>query len=300
MKMKKNIKKILVLIPFLISFIVMTYNHINVEKEKLLKMKQQQSLYDGYGRFDPNENGIVILCYHRISSNNLVTKQSQEMSESSQLHSFNVNEDVFYRQMQYLKDHNIKVISIDEMMEMLEKKRRINKKYVVITFDDIDVTMVDNAVPILQKFNYPYTTFIIGNKTDQYVDGSYMADWEQIKQVNSDELNTMGMHSFDSHYQEKKKPRLMKISNKEFDEDTNKESEIFEKHGITGVEYYAPPYGEMRNELKKRLVEEHGMRAVFTLDNDIVTSIKQKESMPRIIVTEKSFNNLKRWFNGKK
>jgi peptidoglycan/xylan/chitin deacetylase (PgdA/CDA1 family) len=65
-----------------------------------------------------------------------------------------VNVDNFYRQMKEIKSK--KVVYLDDY----DPK---NPQHVVITFDDGYTNILQYALPIMEKFNYPFEIFIIGN-----------------------------------------------------------------------------------------------------------------------------------------
>lgn len=292
MKIFKKLLLVFVIASLLGGAIV---NQQKVDAKKAKSIKSAVSKYDTYARFAKGEDGIAIFCYHRISNGNHLTTVTQDMSTSMQLKSFNVNVDDFEYQMKYLHDHNIKVISVDEAIK-IAKKGKVKGQYVVITFDDIDAT-IENAIPILHKYKYPYTTFVIGSKVDQYIEGTFTANWETVEKISKDPLNTMGYHSYNAHYQVNDKPYLLQITDKNFSKDFASAKKIMAKHGIKHIKYYAPPYGEIKKKSSKFLVDKKHIECVFTLDNDLFKSYDQKYKVPRIIVTKKSFENVKEWLD---
>lgn len=81
-------------------------------------------------------------------------------------------------------------------------------KAVVVTFDDIDKSLPENAYPIMKKLDLPFTQFIITGKVGQTIDGSQMSTWKEIKKMNENPLVTSGLHTNDLHYQENFEPIL--------------------------------------------------------------------------------------------
>jgi peptidoglycan/xylan/chitin deacetylase (PgdA/CDA1 family) len=88
-----------------------------------------------------------ILMYHHIDH------RDQEWKLS-------VSPESFERQMEFLKAHQYKVLSLSEYIEMLQKKQPVPKKSVVITFDDGYDNNFINAFPVLRKMGFPATIFI--------------------------------------------------------------------------------------------------------------------------------------------
>ncbi|HIR15411.1 polysaccharide deacetylase family protein [Massilicoli timonensis] len=68
----------------------------------------------------------------------------------------------FERQMRYLKENGYHTISLDELYEWYEGKRELDSKAVVITFDDSYYSTYELAKPILEKYGFEASTFVIG------------------------------------------------------------------------------------------------------------------------------------------
>ncbi len=84
---------------------------------------------------------IPVLVYHSINN------------DGSNL-SLNIND--FEKQIIYLKNRNFKTINFDQI-------NNIDKKQIIITFDDGYKDLIDNVLPILKKYNFTATCFVISN-----------------------------------------------------------------------------------------------------------------------------------------
>lgn len=87
-----------------------------------------------------------ILMYHSISN-----KSNDPYS---------VTIDTFEKQLVYLIDNNYEIISLEELCSKIKRNKSM-KNNVVITFDDGYKDFIDNAFPILKKYNLPATVFIV-------------------------------------------------------------------------------------------------------------------------------------------
>lgn len=129
--------------------------------------------------------GVVVLMYHSVGEN-------REF--------FTVPEKGFERQMKYLSKNKFNVISVEQLVEILEKNLAIPRKTVVITFDDGYEDNFLAALPILKKFDFPATIFVstanIG-KTIQARNGSKLKimSADQIKEMEDSGLISIGSHS---------------------------------------------------------------------------------------------------------
>lgn len=296
-KIKVIFKSIIIILLLTLIIGFLAVKQYQQEQTNLIKFNKTVKSYNNYGKFNSSDNGIAVLCYHRILPNNFITRFAQKRSLNSQLHSFNVTANEFAKQMKFLHDHNIKVISLDEMMQLLHQNKPINQKYVVITFDDADHTMIDNAVPILNKYKFPFTTFIITGKTHQYVDGTYTLSWNDINQLTNNPLCTIGLHTNNAHYQEKDQPILKTMSLNKFKQDYKESVTALYKHLNHPPKnlFFASPYGFITNKKLEYLIDYTKIQAVFSLDNELITNIHPDGEYGRLIITNDNFKHIEKW-----
>ncbi|WNO59807.1 polysaccharide deacetylase family protein [Rheinheimera sp. MMS21-TC3] len=120
----------------------------------------------------------VVLIYHHVAS------------DTPRVTSVTAEE--FHDHLQYLKDHNFKVIGLDVLIQQLQTNQPVADNSVVITFDDSYENNFTTARPILQQFGYPYTLFISPGSIDKQ-DGPLL-NWQQVKQM-SDEGVLIANHA---------------------------------------------------------------------------------------------------------
>lgn len=89
---------------------------------------------------------VPILMYHHIDERDREWKLS--VSPAS-----------FARQMEFLKAHRYRVLSLDAYADILSAGKRPPKKSVVITFDDGYDNNFVNAYPVLRKMGFPAVIF---------------------------------------------------------------------------------------------------------------------------------------------
>ena len=90
---------------------------------------------------------IPILLYHSISNDNSPM-------------SLNIN--FFENQMKYLKNNGFETVDFNEIDPNLKSKKQI-----IITFDDGYKDILNNALPILKKYNFKATSFFVTNLIGQ-------------------------------------------------------------------------------------------------------------------------------------
>ena len=90
---------------------------------------------------------IPVLLYHSISNDNSPM-------------SLNIN--FFENQMKYLKNNGFQTVDFNEIDPNLKSKKQI-----IITFDDGYKDILNNALPILKKYNFKATSFFVTNLIGQ-------------------------------------------------------------------------------------------------------------------------------------
>lgn len=144
-------------------------------------------------RNELKENGIIVLCYHRILDPSKTLNVVKTFSNNNQIHEYSLTMTEFKQQLEYLKRHQVKFISTTKMTELVKAGKPLKHQYAVITFDDFDSTVYTNARPVLDKMKIPYTIFVVTGITGQYDQGTKLASWRQIKKMTDDSsLATIG------------------------------------------------------------------------------------------------------------
>jgi len=106
----------------------------------------------------------------------------------------------FTEQLKALQDNGYQVISIEQFEDfMLGKKKGIPANAVVLTFDDGYKDFYEHAFPLLKKFKYPATNFIIVKSTDVYNPKiiPHMT-WGDIQKMSKQGMSFYS-HTYDSH-----------------------------------------------------------------------------------------------------
>lgn len=96
----------------------------------------------------------------------------------------------FEKQMAFLKKRNYQVLSLDQIFLLALKNKPLPEKSVAITFDDGYEDNYLYAYPILKKFKFPATIFLIAGKigADGYL------NWNQISEMASHHIQ-FGNHT---------------------------------------------------------------------------------------------------------
>jgi peptidoglycan/xylan/chitin deacetylase (PgdA/CDA1 family) len=117
---------------------------------------------------------VTILTYHSIEP------KPAKKEGANQLH-YRITPENFEKQMQYLKDNAYTPITFDAWVRYLTTGAAIPEKSIVLTFDDGWKNQYTYAVPILKKFGFTGTFFIVGKMRN----AGYMT-WDEVRSLHAD------------------------------------------------------------------------------------------------------------------
>jgi peptidoglycan/xylan/chitin deacetylase (PgdA/CDA1 family) len=95
---------------------------------------------------------VPILLYHGIPNNSPASDR------------YNVSLAKFEEQMKLLKDYGYKTISIQQLANHLNKGYVLPERPIVISFDDGYQNVYDNAFPIMARYGFTGTVYIVANR----------------------------------------------------------------------------------------------------------------------------------------
>ena len=193
--------------------------------------------------------------------------------------------DQFEAQMAYLADEGYTTITIDEMMDALENGTPLPKKPVIITFDDGYADNYEYAYPILKKYGFKATIFLIYDFTNTYP--NYLT-WDQIA-----EMKASGLVHFESH-------TMTHANLAELTSVDDLRHEIADSHDLLSeklgydMHYIAYPGGRVNEEIEE-ITRAAGYRGGFTVHYGLSTPDEGKYQMDRIPIFGANMHTLTRF-----
>ena len=231
-----------------------------------------------------HDNKVNILLYHQIGTTPV---------EETNLDCFCLANE-FEKQMEYLFNSEIKVISLNTLMDYLIKGTSFEKDCVVLTFDDGCNKFIGITLPILNKFNFPATIFpVSGNLGSE-------AAWPKIKNpdlqiLTKEELRFLHSKGIDIGGHSVNHKKLTQIAKDEaLKEITNCKIQL---ESIIGSEItsFSFPHGEYNDKIVS-LVKKVGFSSAVTCDSSKIQKNNSVYKLPRKYVTFfddlESFKNL--------
>jgi peptidoglycan/xylan/chitin deacetylase (PgdA/CDA1 family) len=180
---------------------------------------------------------LPILGFHQLSKE-LTSDKPKCSSESV---------DIFERYIQYLHINNYHCLSLPELIKYSGYKRLLWKKTVVLTFDDGFEDFFTLAYPILSRYGFSATIFIVtdlvGGKSNwEGENGTPLLSWEQIK-ILHDAGCTFGSHTC-SH------PRLLCLSDEQIWHELTVSKKCLEDRLSQEIQLLAYPHGESNSRIQ--------------------------------------------------
>jgi peptidoglycan/xylan/chitin deacetylase (PgdA/CDA1 family) len=220
-----------------------------------------------------------VLMYHMISEHLPKNK--------SKFNRLRVKPNEFEKQLNWLSKNGFQSFTLSELIDLEE----VPEKSVVITFDDGYEDNFSKALPLLKKYGFKATIYIVLNRFDQNwatdkdlnqssneLNSEKMLSNEQIKEMTDSGLIEIGSHTLDH-------ANLPKLSNEEkiiqIKESKEKIEEIFD---IT-CNSFAYPFGFFDKDSIK-IVEEISYSNATTTVNGVFDKTKYSNfEIPRIMVS---------------
>ncbi len=196
-----------------------------------------------------------------------------------------VSVDTFEKQMSFFKRHNYNMVTLSSVKDYIFKKKKIPSRAVALTFDDGNKDNYTYAFPILKKYSFPATIFIIVSE----VGAPGRLGWDEIKEMRDSGLITFGSHSF-SH------PFLDTIQSAEGLKKEIAGSKIAMEEKLGGpVELFSYPCGRFNDVVVQAVKDAGYQEAVVTnpgkkIPNDNPLALK------RLRISENARNMFVFWF----
>ena len=222
---------------------------------------------------------IPILMYHSIES----------MPKTTVMRSLHVPPRRFDFQMKMLKLLGYQALSLKKLKPYLDGKKQ--GKVVGITFDDGYQNNLINAVPILLKYNFSATCYIVSENL------GLSNTWDQEKGITQrplmtvDEIKSWLSFGMDIGGHTQTHADLTKISIKAAKREINTSKGDLENTFNTQVTDFCYPFGRF-DDLISDLVKESGYLSATTMERGIVKSMTNRFMLPRMPINHRTLPHL--------
>ena len=226
---------------------------------------------------------VIIFCYHR-----LVDKIRYPGTE--------ITPAAFEAEMKDLKDHGIKVISLQDLLAWKRGEKNIPPRCAVITFDDGWKSQYEVAWPILKKYGYPFTMFIYTEGVrGGALGGGEAITWEQLADMRDNGVDIQAHSATHQDLREGHNITLItggkrtrtKLTGPQYQEWVRNEvvgsKQLLEQRLGIKANCFAVPFGNY-NENVKQLARNAGYEAMFTVYGQPITFTSPMDSLGRYAI----------------
>lgn len=172
--------------------------------------------------------------------------------------------EIFQQQMEWLHSQGCQAISLSQLVHQLDHAKNPRPKTVVLTFDDGFAGLFEHVFPILGRYNFSATVFLVSgycgglnNWPGQLADVPSMPllDWDQIRAMDEGGIE-FGAHTV-SH------PMLDQLEPDAIRKEIVESKQQIETHLDHEIDTFAYPYGRY-NEFIKQIVKSEFHAACTT------------------------------------
>ena len=208
--------------------------------------------------------GVPVLNYHKIENKH---------------HSLSVPIADFEQHMAWLSERGYHTITPDELYAFITEGKALPDNPVMITFDDGYSDNYLNAYPIMKKYGFTGTIFVVTSFLGKY--NGYMT-WEQAK-----ELSDNGF-SIESHTISHKS--LTELTDDQLREELRESRQVLADKLGKSADYLAYPTGTYNLHIAQ-MVKEAGYKAAFTIRYDNVSRDTNVYAIERVPIFHTEHTN---------
>lgn len=190
---------------------------------------------------------IAVLCYHNIATE----EEKQNFPDEAD---WIITVDNFEEQLEHLKKHNYKTLTMDEFYKWKKGEIDLPYKSVLITFDDGFLSNYQYAFPLLKEYGMNATVFVVGS----FIGASDENEWkgnvktymsmEILEDVKENYQNIeIYSHSNNLHYQ-----GAINQNKEVLSEDLKNFNST-----ISNVDVYCYPFGQYNDNMIEALKENN-------------------------------------------
>ena len=218
----------------------------------------------------PKAEKIPVLLYHHLV-------KTDDMTETHKNNDNILSVEQFSEQMKFLHDNQYYTATLAELEQYLKGKLYLPEKTVVITFDDGYRSNTKYAYPVLKKYDFKATIFLVTGLIGEKENVIEHASWNDLVKCNT--VFSYHSHSHDMHKVGSNGKSALVTSNS-----STVETDMLISKALLGTSYFAYPYGQ-NNRTVKNLLKNTGYRMAFTTVTDYTNRKTDIYAIPRFTIT---------------
>lgn len=172
-------------------------------------------------------------------------------------------------QFEFFKQNNYEIIPLSKLVNAIKNGEKISDKWVVLTIDDGYKSFYENALPIFKEYGYTFALMVyVEASAKRY--GDFMS-FDQIKEAAK--YGEIGYHSY-AH------PHMVGLNEQKLRDDFAEGLKVFEKHMGYKPKYFAYPFGEYNDKVKK-IATEYGLEVLLNQNSGAVSALSDVLDLDR-------------------
>lgn len=192
----------------------------------------------------------------------------------------------FEAKIKYLYDNGYKTLTLDQLKQWKDGTLEIDNKTIVLTFDDGYYASSYLIAPLLEKYGYTASTFVVGGSIHE---GEHTWDASSLQYMNLEDMKDQHVmkyysHTYNMHGKENGKFILDVRTKEEMQKDINQQTEIVD------TSYFAYPFGHYNDTIIDVLKQNNVKLAFGYNENRKAKRTDDNYKLTRFAVT--SFTNL--------
>jgi peptidoglycan/xylan/chitin deacetylase (PgdA/CDA1 family) len=274
-----NIKKCIILLIASVSILFLNAD-IYSKGPEYVPLKQDSIRY--------KQICIPVLMYHKVNSSSKVGGLGLRVPVKE-----------FEWEINYLSKNGYHGVSMSDIYNSWEKGEKLPSKPIAITFDDGYEDNYTNAYPILKKYHFKATIFVVANTVgginlfDVMQPINKMLNWAQIKELSSNGIE-IGSHTLNH-------PHLASIKLERVKEELELSKKDLEDKIKKPVEILCYPYGSFNSEVEN-IASSAGYKMALTTRQGIISPSDNFFALKRIRIMgmydhDKFIREITKYFN---
>jgi peptidoglycan/xylan/chitin deacetylase (PgdA/CDA1 family) len=190
--------------------------------------------------------------------------------------STNIAADIFARQLEYLRDQQIPVVSTRDISGRIARGEELPAHAVMLTVDDSYRSFYEVGMPLIRRYAVPVSLFV---NTDAVGTPGYMT-WDEIRAVVQDGVE-IGNHTANHAYLvEMEAGETLAAWRQRVRADIEKAQDVFAKELGFRPEIFAYPYGEYAPEVIE-ILRDLGFIVAYAQQSGVIDGHQDPLILPR-------------------
>ncbi|MCP8969982.1 polysaccharide deacetylase family protein [Ectobacillus ponti] len=246
-------------------------------------------------------NGVVVLNYHLVLDQAQDRRRVKALAGDPQLTTYNIFLKDFKDHIAVLRKQGVRFITPDQLQGYMTAGKALPAgKCVLLTFDDVDVSVYNNVYPFARKERIPFTVFVVtGQAGNPNYQGLDLADWKEIREMKGSGLVSVGAHTNNMHYfdpQTGEPPFLNPANLSAFQTDIQQSILTYRRNLGVKPTLFAYPYGFGTPDTDEALMSA-GFQMLFSLRPGVVHREPKDRTffIKRVMVTYDTWDAVAEW-----